>query len=393
MDSTYPRDCPVCGSNAKTRLYKQAFADVGKVSFLKGYDVVACDGCGFAFADDIPSQAAFDAYYARQSKYETRSSEITALRLDVLKNGLAFLAKGVKDKNSRILEIGCGCGDFLRFLQDDGFTRLSAIEPSQHCVDHLRHTLGISASCGTVSQLNADADFDAIVLLTVLEHVVDLNAAITNVSKMLSRNGLLFIRMPNACRFPDYDDSAFQQFSPEHINYFSIVSAKNLLGKHGYTLLVFEEVALRESDNAVLPMANLLFVKDPGAGGCVSEKDASTRTQLERYITLSRARDSDINGRLSRFVKSQEPIIVWGTGTHTLRLLELGSLRQCNIAMFIDSNPHYEGGLFNNVSIKTPNALLQHSHKVLVSSKVFQKEIAHYIRDELKAPNELILLY
>ena len=147
MDPTFARDCPICGSSAKTLLYRQAFADVGKVSFLRGYDVTVCDGCGFAFADNIPSQAAFDDYYACRSKYETPSSAATQSRTELLNNGLEFLSRGITDKNARILEIGCGSGAFLRFLQENGFTRFSAIDPSQPCVHFLREA-GIASRCG-----------------------------------------------------------------------------------------------------------------------------------------------------------------------------------------------------------------------------------------------------
>ena len=36
---------------------------------MSGYDVVVCEQCGFGFADDIPPQSTFDAYYQDLSKY------------------------------------------------------------------------------------------------------------------------------------------------------------------------------------------------------------------------------------------------------------------------------------------------------------------------------------
>ena len=37
---------------------------------MDGYDVAICESCGAGFADDIPAQAVFDAYYRDLSKYE-----------------------------------------------------------------------------------------------------------------------------------------------------------------------------------------------------------------------------------------------------------------------------------------------------------------------------------
>ena len=61
------RDCAVCGSAKKQRLFEQKFSTV---CLLEGYSVVVCQECGFAYADDIPDQQAFDAYYRDLSKYE-----------------------------------------------------------------------------------------------------------------------------------------------------------------------------------------------------------------------------------------------------------------------------------------------------------------------------------
>src|SRR5580700_4084015 len=61
------RPCAVCGSNRKRRLFEQKFSTV---CLLEGYTVVVCEQCGFAFADDIPEQEAFDAYYRDLSKFE-----------------------------------------------------------------------------------------------------------------------------------------------------------------------------------------------------------------------------------------------------------------------------------------------------------------------------------
>ena len=387
------RKCPVCGGSSRERLYRQSFADVKKVSFLKGYDVVVCKRCGFGYADGIPSQQAFNRYYERQSKYENLSSASSRSRQDSLENGRRFIKSFVNDTGISVLEIGCGAGDFLRHLKDSGFTDLTALEPSQSAVDSLLRKSGIKAMTGTLSKTETNATFDLVVLITVLEHVVALYSAIKNLSHLLGSSGLLFIRVPDACRFPDFDDSPFQQFSPEHINYFSTVSARNLLVRHGYTLLGSEEVSLRESDNSILPMINLMFRKNGHKNRFLPERDRLTKYQLAKYIALSAAKEREVQGKIEPYTASQEPIVVWGVGTHTLRLLELGALKKCNIAAFIDSNKHYAGGLFNNIPVFPPSELHRYPHKILVSSKVYQKEIADFIRNTLKAPNELILLY
>src|SRR6185437_10348693 len=61
------RTCPICGSSSKHVLFQQRFATV---LLVEGYSVVVCQECGFAFADEIPEQHEFDAYYRDLSKFE-----------------------------------------------------------------------------------------------------------------------------------------------------------------------------------------------------------------------------------------------------------------------------------------------------------------------------------
>lgn len=387
------RTCAVCGSEAKTPLYKQTFAHVEGVSFLDGYEVVVCENCGFAYADGIPSQEVFDAYYERQSKYENKFGAPSQAERDTVERDYRFLARYVTDKTSKILEIGCGSGHFLQQLQATGYGSLSAREPSHSCVRYLRETLGVNAAAGVVSQPAPDEVYDVIVALTVLEHIVDLDSTMDNISRMLRPNGLLYVRVPNADRFAEYEDAPFQQFSPEHINYFTKDSVENLLGKHGYNLAGFAAVAMTETDNAVLPMLQMMFVKNGVQRGRGFIRDAAVRRNLEAYVGSSSRREARVNGILSALAETGEPIVVWGVGTHTLRLLETGALRNCSIVAFIDSNPHYSGGLFNNIPVSAPTELKRHPQRILISSKVYQQEIAHYIKDVLGATNELILLY
>ena len=69
MSVAYPsRDCPICGSGARRVFFHQEFAAVDQGTLVTGYDVVACEGCGGGYADQIPDQLAFDRYYRNMSK-------------------------------------------------------------------------------------------------------------------------------------------------------------------------------------------------------------------------------------------------------------------------------------------------------------------------------------
>ena len=56
-------------------------------------------------------------------------------------------------------------------------------------------------------------------------------------------------------------------------------------------------------------------------------------------------------------------------------------------------SPGYAGGSFNDIPVSSPQDLKRYPHRILISSRVYQNEIAGYIKNVLGAPNELILLY
>jgi hypothetical protein len=68
-------------------------------------------------------------------------------------------------------------------------------------------------------------------------------------------------------------------------------------------------------------------------------------------------------------------------------------LPQADIVAFIESNARYHGKTLHGRPILAPDALRGHHEPVLISSRVFENEIAEQIRHDLGCPNELILLY
>ena len=86
-------------------------------------------------------------------------------------------------------------------------------------------------------------------------------------------------------------------------------------------------------------------------------------------------------------------MIVWGVGTHTLRLLANGGLDPSKIAVFVDSSPKYQNQELRGIPVVSPEQLTNRREPVLISSRGFQNEIQHQIQSGLGLTNPLILLY
>jgi SAM-dependent methyltransferase len=389
------RGCPVCGSADRRVVFRQDFAAVDQATPVRGYDVALCGRCGCGYADGIPDQAAFDRYYGEMSKYEYAQrggaeSDYDARRLGVI---AGIIAPHVGEARARILDVGCASGRLLANLRERGFTEVTGLDPSPACAAAARRLYGIDVKAMTLGALACTNErYDLIVLVGVLEHLRDLDAAFAQLRGLLSPGGQLYVEVPDVTAFADCDNAPYQDFSTEHINFFSPISLGNLMRRHGFAPVFLEQNFREQSFRTVMSNISAVYRLDASAAGAV-EVDRETEAGLARYIECSAVEDRRLRAAIGAIVDRGRPILVWGVGTHTSRLMATSRLAEADIAAFIESNTRYHGRTLHGRPILAPDALRQRSEPVLVSSRVFQREIVDQIRGELQCRNELILLY
>lgn len=140
------------------------------------------------------------------------------------------LINSFKTSGKKLLDVGCGTGDFLLTCKKKGWN-VTGVEPN------------IKAKKIAVDKLNAELfsnitlissqKFDVITLWHVLEHVPNLTAHIENVKSLLKTNGVLIVAVPN---FKSYDATFYKQFwaafdVPRHLWHFSKQAIQGLFSK------------------------------------------------------------------------------------------------------------------------------------------------------------------
>lgn len=385
-----PRLCPICSGVKKTLIYKQCFS-YGTVSLMEGYDVVICQGCGFAFADDIPSQADFNDYYALMSKYEFNNRKGCATKeyIEYFTKIVDFLLPYLPDKEAKILDIGCSTGGLLSIFKSKGYKNLLGIDPSPQCVETARALYKVRAAVGTISDFNPVEKFDLVILSAVLEHLVDFVSAIQQIRSLLNEKGLLLVAVPDVERFSSYLSPPFQQFSVEHINYFSLYSIRNLLARFS-----FKEIAARRDEHKLNQAADpeiISLSKKTGERKFKIIHDNVSEPSLKDYVVQCSAADQKLRQLIRVKLADKKEIIVWGAGTFAQRLLGRG-LDPAKIAFFVDSNRRYAGKKIDGLEIKPPEEIKE-GLPILIATYSYQEEIKRQIIDELKLKNEIITLY
>lgn len=393
--ASYPsRHCPVCTDAKKTHLFRQTFATLSGGSLLDGFDLVVCQHCGAAYADNIPGQTDFDRYYAEMSKYEYAADVGIATPSDQarFREIVDFLQPHLL-VSDRIIDIGCATGGLLAEFKLRGFTSLFGTDPSPSCARIARQLHGLRTQPVTIAQLETlQETFDLALLTGVLEHVREVDESLHRITSRLATTGLLYIEVPDASRYDQHFSAPYQLLSMEHINYFSPVSLVTLLARHGYEPVSVKRVLRQLSPQAIEPCVGGLFRRSDTPAPLL-QPDQETRLALERYIAQSAAVENRLHARIDALVAAAVPLAVWGTGTHTLRLLATSRLSAANIVAFIDSNPNYQGKNLVGKPVLSPAAFAGNLADILISSQVAENTIYTTITDSLRWPNRVHRLY
>ena len=390
------RKCSICESPKNKLIFKQHFSMISGGALLDGYDVVVCDNCGFCYADNIPQQSAFDRYYREMSKYEhqDRGNQVSKFDIARFQSTVSFLKRFLRKPGTRILEIGCSTGSLLSLLKENGFDNVVGIDPSPTCAEAAQRLYGIRVQTNTLFEADVKAaSIDVLIMVGVLEHIRELKTALKKCWKMLSDDGLIYIGVPDASCYAKGDDAPFQEFSLEHINFFGPHSLKNLMIANGFKEVSLEKSMVEANYRTTTPAIHSIYQKSIITTSNALSPDLQTEASLRLYVDHSNQVDNQIQAAIASVVNAGRPIIVWGTGTHTLRLLATSKLREAKIRAFVDSNPRYQGKQLNSVPIMAPQAIKAWSDPILISSRVYQEEIAEQIINDLHLGNEIIRLY
>lgn len=387
------RCCPVCAEVECEWLNTQQFVLPEGHPLSAGYEVVACARCGMVYADISATQDDYDRFYTLHSKYDNVStasgggeSPTDARRLRATAEELSHF---LPDPHSRVLDVGCATGGLLRFLRELGFDNLHGLDPSPRCAAQAARYGSIYV--GSLTSLPDDhGTFDLVILSHILEHVRDVRAALFSIRSLLTIDGQLYLEVPDATRYADYYVTPFHYFDIEHINHFSPSTLALALELAGFT-----EVA---HGNKQTPLTNAIDYPACWVLGKLSLENPRSRTHgdglvkaIRCYIERSNA-DFDLK-IVKQIERSGQPIIVWGVGCSTTRLLANSPLGQANIQCFVDNDPNTWGQKLQGRDVISPAQLKGRSDPIIITSKLYGEDILRQIRDQLGMLNEVVLLY
>lgn len=392
---TLLRPCPICGGERGDVLHHQRFAVSDNYPLPDQYDVVICASCGMVYADTPATQADYNKFYATCSIYEQPAEAAAGTTppddIPRLEQTGALFAGQIPSKEARVLDVGCANGGLLQVLKGLGFRNLVGIDPSPACVKNT-HSIGCESFCGDLAHLPAEIGrFDAVILTSVLEHVLDVKSAISALVSVCADNGRIFLEVPDAAGYADYLHAPFQDINTEHINHFSLASLCNLMHQFGFTPVLEKHVIVHGPSGLEFPGLEVGYERGSYDVQQSWEIDQAFRGQMERYIRESSAMMQRIDQHLRTVIATSKEVIVWGTGQLTMKLLCDTVLKDAKVVAFVDGNPVNVGKTLRGVPIIRPDQVKNQSAPIILATLLHSGGIRHRI-NSLGLKNPVVTL-
>jgi SAM-dependent methyltransferase len=234
--------CPLC-----TAITIDKFIDaaVDLHYSLPGYwGYRKCTGCKVLFLDPAPTsdflkRSYDDSYYSYQDFHAPPRWH--AILKSLLFYDLGSTGDPIFDRPGRILDIGCGSGQFLMQMKLKGWETFG-VEISQRAakIGNAKYQLNIQAG-ELKNALLPKQSFDYIRLNHSFEHLLDPRATLVQISKLLKPDGKLFIGVPNTKSLQAF---LFGKYwwnlgPPVHPFNYSKDSIAWLLQEHGFEIVSF----------------------------------------------------------------------------------------------------------------------------------------------------------
>lgn len=234
------KNCPICNADK----FSESLIVNDHFHSAEHFTIASCTGCGFKFTNPRPDGTQIGNYYASE-KYISHSDESKGFINNIYKLVRNYtLGKKVQlitklaNKKGNLLDIGCGTGAFLNACKNSGWNT-TGIEPG----DMARNFAVEKYKLNILNDINLLADkneaYDVITMWHVLEHVPDLNDTIITLKRLLKKDGVLLIAVPN-CN--SYDTKLYQAYwaaydVPRHFWHFTQKDIKSVFEKHNMYLI------------------------------------------------------------------------------------------------------------------------------------------------------------
>ena len=195
-----------------------------------------------------PTKEELPTYYdsANYTSHNDKSAGIVSFCYRIIKSistrrkiriGQNSLSKNTPQNKPRLLDVGCGTGDFLYSCLKKGW-QINGIENNKNAKNNSRTELSSFIFDDFEFLKSQPERFDIITMWHSLEHIIDLKQTIVDMKKLLTNKGVIVVACPNHKSFDAvfYKENWAAYDLPRHLWHFDKDSISKLFAEHNMQL-------------------------------------------------------------------------------------------------------------------------------------------------------------
>ena len=252
--------CPICNSGLTDKVYKTSLCSV-----------TVCGLCGhqYTITSSIKAKEVYDReYFEKMHKNWFANPHIHLFEKIEHNIKKHICTQGSLDRNeTRIIDLGCGTGSFLRYMHSQGYRSLKGVDICEPPSSLPREIDFIKSSIENYD--DNGFDYDIVVSTLAIEHVEQPILMLRKIRQLLSKNGVAVI-VTNDVETPLYNlaklmrrvgasQSFDRLYHPHHLNHLTKRHLSNAASIAGLEVVSTEgiDIPLRSLD---IPGSNRLSV-------------------------------------------------------------------------------------------------------------------------------------
>jgi len=313
--------------------------------------VSQCSCCGLIQLQNAPVH-----YYREVIRSSAFSAEMKAFRVKQFANWVR--TNDLEQK--KIIEIGCGGGEFLDILKKTG-AQVYGLEYSEKLIKacHKKNLRVQKGYLGDADCQLTEGPFEAFIILNWLEHLPDLNTVLRKLATSLTDNAVGLVEVPNFDMIQR--NNAFSEFIVDHLYYFTAKTLTRTLEINGFAVTSCREIW----HDYVLS----------------AEVKKTPRLELAGFRETQEKLLHDLKKFLAPYDRAE--VVIWGASHQAFTVMALAQL-QDKVSFVVDS-ASFKQGRYTPVShlpILAPESLQASVVRaVIVMASSYSDEVLGIIRE------------
>lgn len=308
------------------------------------------------------------AYYKEVIRAVAFSPEMGAFRLKQLGSWISRNHL----QNKKILEVGCGKGEYIDLLQKAGATKVVGLEFSERNIASAIKT-GFTVQQGYLGagfKKPENFQFDAFSIFSFLEHWPNPNEGLGILHSILGDTALGLVEVPNFELI--LSKGLYSEFTTDHIFYFDKKSLTFLLEKNGFEVISIESVWYDYILSAEVRKKSSLDVSN--------------------FLKIQNSVKSQLNNFIDQFELKQ--VAIWGAGHQALAVIAMAGIAP-RVKYVVDSAPFKQGKYTpaTHLPIVSPDLILKDPPKsIVIMAAGYSDEIAGLIYEKFPMIDKIAIL-